>query len=109
MIPQPVSLSAYDNRDPVEEPTFSSWTYLVDIYRLIGEIILPLKLYHDKPWYDEMHRVDMRLNNFLVRIPKWKKDAVDQDGAPDMVLWLGVGVANIVAAFLIRIIGKNLD
>ena len=86
-------MTTYDSRDPVEEPAFSSWTYAVDLWRLIGDMVLPLKLYQGDPWVDAVHRIDMRVQSWLLRIPKWKKEAVDSTGTPDMVLWTSLGIA----------------
>ena len=61
--------------------------------RLIGELVLPLKLYHGDAWVDVVNRIDMRVQNWLIRIPKWKKEAVDPNGTPDMVLWTSLGIA----------------
>ncbi len=60
----------------------------------MGEIILPLKLHQDEPWEDELNLAEARIGNWLVHIPKWKKDAVDANGIPDMVLYLGLGLAH---------------
>ena len=87
-------MAMYDNRDPVEEPAFSSWTYAIDLLRLVGEIVLPLKLFPGDSWAEAIHRIDMRVQNWLIRIPKWKKEAVDPSGNPDMVLWICVGIAH---------------
>jgi len=87
-------MAAYDSRDPVEEPAFSSWTYAVDLARLVGDIVLPLKLYQGDACLDQIRRVDMRVQNWLIRIPKWKTEAVDASGTPDMVLWTSIGIAH---------------
>ena len=94
MIPHPISLEVYDSRDGLGDMTFSSWAYTIDLFRLIGEVILPLKLYPDGPWYDQLNRAEMRITNWLVQVPKWKKEAVDSNGCPDQILYLGLGMAH---------------
>ena len=100
VIPKPISFADYDQRDPVQEVAFSSWAYLLDIFRIIGELVLPRKLYHGQPWHEEVTRVETKIADWVLSIPKWKMDAVDAAGAPDMVLLHGLIMAHrFVASF----------
>ncbi|OHE93706.1 hypothetical protein CORC01_11023 [Colletotrichum orchidophilum] len=74
-IPQPLSLKNYSARDPMDEKSYSSWTYLIDLCRLSTE-------------------ADSRLVSWLINLPKWKQQLVDPGGAVDMVLFHAMAYAN---------------
>lgn len=85
-IPRPVSFAEYDEQAHVRDAAFSSWAYMLELYRFIGKTILPMKLYQEQAWHDEVHSAEMRIASWFLRIPSWKKDAVDESGMPDMIL-----------------------
>ncbi|KXH54033.1 importin-beta domain-containing protein [Colletotrichum salicis] len=93
-IPQPLSLKKYNARDPMDEKSYSSWTYLIDLCRLSTELILPMPTLPPALLSNTIDRADSRLVSWLINLPKWKQRLVDSGGAVDMVLFHAMAYAH---------------
>ncbi|KAF5518695.1 hypothetical protein CGCA056_v009608 [Colletotrichum aenigma] len=93
-IPQPISLAQYDARDPMDDRGYSSWTYLIDLCRLCGELILPMSTLPRELLANTIDRADSRLVGWLISLPKWKQQLVDSGGAVDMILFHAMAYAH---------------
>ncbi|KAF6841882.1 C6 transcription factor [Colletotrichum musicola] len=93
-IPQPISLRQYDARDPMDDRSYSSWTYLIDLCRLCGELILPMPTLPHELLANTVDRADSRIVSWLIRLPKWKQQLVDGGGAVDMILFHAMAYAH---------------
>ncbi len=80
----------YDNREfeDIERP-FSSFTYLIDSYR-ITSAVMPLVLAAEaKAASDsDVDRADTRIDNWLLHLPKCKQEIIKDDGQTDETLFL---------------------
>ncbi|KAK1690305.1 hypothetical protein BDP55DRAFT_344820 [Colletotrichum godetiae] len=92
-IPQPLSLKKYNAKDPMDEKSYSSWTYLIDLCRLSTELILPMPTLPPVLLSNTIDRADSRLVSWLINLPKWKQQLVDSGGAVDMVLFHAMAYA----------------
>jgi len=89
-----MSLGQYYSRDAADDTPFSSWAYLIDLCRIAGEIIIPLSGFQEAIPPDAIDRADSKLVHWLLSLPKWKQELVDQDGVVDMVLFHAIGFAH---------------
>ncbi|KAL0935273.1 C6 transcription factor [Colletotrichum truncatum] len=95
-IPQPISLAQYDARDPMGDRSYSSWTYLIDLCRLSGELILPMSTFPPQLLANTIDRADSRIVSWLISLPKWKQQLVDAGGAVDMILFHAMAYAHVL-------------
>ncbi|OLN82921.1 hypothetical protein CCHL11_08399 [Colletotrichum chlorophyti] len=93
-IPQPTSQVQYDSRDPMDDKSFSSWTYLIDLCRLCGELILPMPTLPPELLANTIDRADSRIVSWLITLPKWKQQLVDSGGVVDMILFHAMAYAH---------------
>ncbi|TDZ66089.1 hypothetical protein CTRI78_v003253 [Colletotrichum trifolii] len=93
-IPEALSLAQYDSRNPMEERSYSSWTYLIDLCRLSGELIMPLVILPPEIVAKSVDRADSRIVSWLISLPKWKQQLVDSSGAVDMILFHAMAYAH---------------
>ncbi|KAI0384167.1 hypothetical protein F5Y04DRAFT_237373 [Hypomontagnella monticulosa] len=95
IIPLPISQSQYETQVSQGQSEFSSMAYLIDICKIQADLVAP---YHEasedkKP--EIFERADSRICDWLRRIPKWKMNLVDPDGAVDVILYHGVAIAHV--------------
>ncbi|OBR10102.1 C6 transcription factor [Colletotrichum higginsianum IMI 349063] len=93
-IPQSLSLKQYDARDPMNDKSYSSWTYLIDLCRLCGELILPMPTLPPGLLSNTIDRADSRIVSWLITLPKWKQHLVDSEGTVDMILFHAISYAH---------------
>ncbi|KAJ8066195.1 hypothetical protein OCU04_005281 [Sclerotinia nivalis] len=86
-IPRPRALSEYDSRDFEDEiPIFSSFTYLIDLVRIIGTILS----IHDiigKNLESAVTNADAMLVNWKLHLPVEKQGVVDKNEEVDELLF----------------------
>lgn len=92
-IPAASSLADFDMRDPINDPPFSTYAYLIDLARSVGELVLPLINCPPESIPQAIELADARLLGWLLRVPKWKRDLVDANGSVDMVFFHAIGFA----------------
>ncbi|KAI1759553.1 hypothetical protein GGR53DRAFT_471217 [Hypoxylon sp. FL1150] len=95
IIPQPMSQSQYETQVSLGQSDFSSMVYLIDIYKIQTDLVLP---YHEAPADKKpeiFERADARICDWLRRVPKWKTNLVDPDGMVDVVLYHGLVLAHV--------------
>ncbi|KAH8205010.1 hypothetical protein TruAng_000893 [Truncatella angustata] len=92
-IPTPTSLVDYDRQNDLESIEFSSWAYLIDICRIMRTLNVPYQDTLDEKKVERLDRVDALIQDWLVRVPQWKKDLEDSDGFPDMILSHAIALA----------------
>lgn len=68
---------------------------MIELCKIFGQVYLPLKLSHESPWMEDVNRVEFRIMNWLIRIPKWKCDVVGPNGSADWVLYMALGIAHV--------------
>ncbi|KZL69656.1 C6 transcription factor [Colletotrichum tofieldiae] len=93
-IPQPLSLREYDARDLMSDKSYSSWTYLIDLCRLCGELILPMPTLPPGLLSSTIDRADSGIASWLITLPKWKQELVDSGGTVDMILFHAMAYAH---------------
>ncbi|KAM0152865.1 hypothetical protein ACHAPG_007389 [Botrytis cinerea] len=86
-IPQPRTLSDYDSRDFEDEiPVFSSFTYLIDLVRIIGTI-LSINDITGKNLEPAVTNADAMLVNWRLHLPVEKQGVVDKNEEVDELLF----------------------
>ncbi|EFQ25480.1 hypothetical protein CGRA01v4_02521 [Colletotrichum graminicola] len=93
-ITRPLSLKEYDARDPMSHKSYSSWTYLIDLCRLCGELILPMPALPPGLLSATIDRADSGIVSWLITLPKWKQELVDPGGTVDMILFHAMAYAH---------------
>lgn len=91
-IPRPVSLVEYELRNNLGNQKFSSFAYLVDLYKISATLVLPYVEAEEKRKAD-FDRADSLICDWLIKVPKWKMELTDGDGVADLVLFHGVYLA----------------
>ena len=87
MIPQPRTLGEYNAREfAVDELTFSSFAYLIDLGHIIG-VILALGTEPGDPFDPEIISADTSLMNWALYLPKKKQLVVEDLGKVDEILF----------------------
>jgi hypothetical protein len=95
MIPQPISVADYEARDPTQEVSYSSWAYVLELIRILGQSVLPLQPSPEQPdWREALDRAEVRIVNWLHRIPRWKQEALSPHGVADLMLYYGLGLVH---------------
>lgn len=90
-IPIPVTLEDYDMAGPSGQ--YSSWAYFVDLIRICGSCVVPLLNVGEVAFSEAMDNANLRVESWILQMPQWKKDIVDEDGTVDMILYHALGVA----------------
>ncbi|KAI9648094.1 hypothetical protein NHQ30_002723 [Ciborinia camelliae] len=86
-IPRPRTLSEYDSRDFEDElPIFSSFTYLIDLVRIIGTI-LSINDITGKNLEPAVTNADAMLMNWKLHLPVEKQGVVDKNEEVDELLF----------------------
>ncbi|TGO24904.1 hypothetical protein BPAE_0092g00230 [Botrytis paeoniae] len=86
-IPRPRTLSDYDSRDFEDEiPVFSSFTYLIDLVRIIGTI-LSINDITGKNLEPAVTNADAMLVNWRLHLPGEKQGVVDKNEEVDELLF----------------------
>ncbi|KAF7863810.1 hypothetical protein EAF04_006775 [Stromatinia cepivora] len=86
-IPRPRTLSEYDSRDFEDEiPIFSSFTYLIDLVRIIGTI-LSINDITGKNLEPAVTNADAMLVNWKLHLPVEKQGVVDKNEEVDELLF----------------------
>ncbi|APA09594.1 hypothetical protein sscle_05g043640 [Sclerotinia sclerotiorum 1980 UF-70] len=86
-IPRPRTLSEYDSRDFEDEiPIFSSFTYLIDLVRIIGTI-LSINNITGKNLEPAVTNADAMLVNWKLHLPIEKQGVVDKNEEVDELLF----------------------
>ncbi|KAA8575019.1 hypothetical protein EYC84_004240 [Monilinia fructicola] len=86
-IPRPRNLSEYDSRDFEDEtPIFSSFTYLIDLVRIIGTI-LSINDITGKNLEPAVTNADAMLVNWKLHLPVEKQGVVDKNEEVDELLF----------------------
>ncbi|QSZ37463.1 hypothetical protein DSL72_008561 [Monilinia vaccinii-corymbosi] len=86
-IPRPRTLSEYDSRDFEDDlPTFSSFTYLIDLVRIIGTI-LSINDITGKHLEPAVINADAMLVNWKLHLPVEKQGVVDKNEEVDELLF----------------------
>jgi hypothetical protein len=57
-------------------------------------MVLPLRLVPNHMLADTVERIDSKVVNWLLSLPKWKQELVDPDGAVDMILFHSMAMAH---------------
>ncbi|KAF4975863.1 hypothetical protein FZEAL_7404 [Fusarium zealandicum] len=92
-IPIPTTLDEY-NRE-CDSRDFSSWAYLVDLTRICGAYVVPILNIGDTALEEAVDSADHRIQSWLMRLPEWKKELIDPDGAVvDTILYHALGIAH---------------
>jgi hypothetical protein len=85
-IPFSRSIQEYDDSSfAAEETVFSSFTYLVDAVRIMGEVLEVSRA--DSLEYQSVNSADAYLVNWTLHLPPSKRDIVANDGEIDEVLF----------------------
>lgn len=93
-IPPTHDLAFYDKRDLIlEETQFSSFTYLIDVARILGSVMGALNQV-DKIDLG-VHDIDTALINWELHLPKAKRDVWMADGDIDEVLFQAHTLFNV--------------
>ncbi|KAM3086074.1 hypothetical protein ACMFMG_000211 [Clarireedia jacksonii] len=86
-IPRPRTLFEYDSRDFEDEmPIFSSFTYLIDLTRIMGTI-LSITNITGKELEPAVTNADAMLVNWKIHLPKEKQGVVDKNEEIDQLLF----------------------
>ncbi|GKT43205.1 uncharacterized protein ColSpa_03386 [Colletotrichum spaethianum] len=93
-IPPSFSLKEYGARDLMSDKSYSSWTYLIDLCRLCGELILPMPTLPPGLLSSTIDRADSGIVSWLITLPKWKQELVDSGGTVDMILFHAMAYAH---------------
>ncbi|KAL3425417.1 C6 transcription factor [Phlyctema vagabunda] len=92
IIPRPRSLTEYDARDFEDEsPVFSSFTYLIDLTRIVGEILY-LKDLVGTDLELAVGNADAMLMNWQLHLPKEKRGIIDRNEDVDELLFHAHGL-----------------
>lgn len=87
IIPRPRTLSEYEARDfEDEEPVFSSFTYLIDLIRIMGSI-LGIDNINGKDLEPAVANADAMLVNWKLHLPREKQGVVDRNEEVDEILF----------------------
>lgn len=78
----------------MDDKSYSSWTYLIDLCRLCGELVLPMPTLPPELLANTIDRADSRIVSWLITLPKWKQQLVDAGGAVDMILFHAMAYAH---------------
>jgi hypothetical protein len=77
----------YDNREFAEEEiVFSSFTYLIDLGRILGAI-LEVGTEVGLPFDPGVIKADSNLVNWALYLPKSKKSVIKESGSADEILF----------------------
>ncbi|KAK1984617.1 hypothetical protein LZ30DRAFT_585797 [Colletotrichum cereale] len=93
-ISKPLSLKDYDTRDPMSRKSYSSWTYLIDLCRLCGGLILPMPALPPGLLSTTIDRADSAIVAWLITLPQWKQELVNSEGTVDMILFHAMAYAH---------------
>ncbi|KAI0197673.1 hypothetical protein F4808DRAFT_291859 [Astrocystis sublimbata] len=97
-IPLSMSLRQYERDINLGHSDFSSLAFQIEMSRIETGLEF---LNNDDDAEDEkrpelINQADLRICDFLRRIPQWKMDVVDPDGKPDQVLFSAMASAHIL-------------
>ncbi|ESZ96962.1 hypothetical protein SBOR_2644 [Sclerotinia borealis F-4128] len=101
-IPQPRTLSEYDSRDFEDElPIFSSFTYLIDLIRIIGTV-LSINNITGKNLESAVTNADAMLVNWKLHLPVEKQGVVDKNEEVDELLFQAQNLLQTLLVFIHR-------
>lgn len=102
IIPPPRTLDEYEARDfEDEEPVFSSFTYLIDLTRILGAI-LGFDRLPSKEMETAVNNADAMLVNWKLHLPKEKQSVIDKDENVDEMLFQAQNLLQILLVFIHR-------
>lgn len=101
-IPEPRSLTDYDNREfDDEEVIYSSFTYFIDAFRILSSM-LTIQVEERGPGDRTLASVDAKFVNWLLYLPKSKLELVTKDQKVDETMFLTHIVMNWYAMLPIK-------